>query len=457
MAPRSFSTHSENERNPYGRSYKWPDSLYDELKEMSSICQLAKQMGLLSSLCRKANETHDIVNGLKYERRNALTLKKWGEKALSLRYNFSPKEVKQLIVDNFPTLQKYFSGFTGEDFSQIVMSLDELEEVKVSRDPSSHQSLSELSAKSNGSISKSFGWRPFTIQEFENNFQPDEEIGLVYSIVKDAYHKRVTLVFRETDSFYTYTMKTLIENLSAPITEVPLPDAIKAKIGDDADDKIGLHERYYEYLFSRNTDGSTTYDRIKKDVSAILKNSRGYMLYVTGQSVAAALSTIAAFYLSCERDLPKPITCINFASPRVGSRSFLNASQFLERTCKLKIVRVVSDDDPIAAIPMGRDYAHVGFQVSLHKDNSCSSGIPPDLHYPNLTLEWQDWLKISWRNSILTSLTASFGCHKNYREILNPPATRSFLEKYDLVGMYKNEDLVGYELMCLGVKFAIGV
>eukprot|EP00548_Thalassiothrix_antarctica_P004539 CAMPEP_0194137896 /NCGR_PEP_ID=MMETSP0152-20130528/7731_1 /TAXON_ID=1049557 /ORGANISM="Thalassiothrix antarctica, Strain L6-D1" /LENGTH=76 /DNA_ID=CAMNT_0038835097 /DNA_START=50 /DNA_END=277 /DNA_ORIENTATION=- len=64
------------------------------------------------------------------------------------------------------------------------------------------------------------------------------------------------------------------------------------------------------------------YDVIMKECKILLEENPGYKLYVTGHSLGAALSSIFAFYAACDEDIPKPVTCINFASPRVGNKSF---------------------------------------------------------------------------------------------------------------------------------------
>ena len=51
------------------------------------------------------------------------------------------------------------------------------------------------------------------------------------------------------------------------------------------------------------------------------------IVYVTGHSLGAALATLAGFYLSCDPEIPKPVSSISFASPRVGDASFLNVVQ----------------------------------------------------------------------------------------------------------------------------------
>lgn len=63
--------------------------------------------------------------------------------------------------------------------------------------------------------------------------------------------------------------------------------------------------------------------------------------YVTGHSLGGALSTIVGVFLACDPEIPKPVSVVNFASPRVGGRHFLHAAKWLERKRWLRVLRVV--------------------------------------------------------------------------------------------------------------------
>ena len=64
------------------------------------------------------------------------------------------------------------------------------------------------------------------------------------------------------------------------------------------------------------------------------------IMIIQNDSLGAGLSTLVAFELagSNKEWLPKPITCINIASPRVGTSGFRTASQV-----KIKINMVDSN------------------------------------------------------------------------------------------------------------------
>jgi hypothetical protein len=100
--------------------------------------------------------------------------------------------------------------------------------------------------------------------------------------------------------------------------------------------------------------GTTKKDQILKAVRDLLAKYPGYKVYVTGHSLGAGLSTIAAYYLSVEDDIPKPVTCLNCASPRVGDGNFLEAIEHLEQSSKLRHLRVAIENDSITVMCMAR-------------------------------------------------------------------------------------------------------
>jgi alpha-beta hydrolase superfamily lysophospholipase len=107
-----------------------------------------------------------------------------------------------------------------------------------------------------------------------------------------------------------------------------------------------MHSGFLNYAFSPTvdpTDDSTfrKYDEILHDTKELLAAHPGYRLYVTGHSLGGALSTLIAFYLACDPEIRKPVTCISFASPRLGDKDFLKAVRWLEEQGMLRMLRVV--------------------------------------------------------------------------------------------------------------------
>lgn len=91
-----------------------------------------------------------------------------------------------------------------------------------------------------------------------------------------------------------------------------------------------------DYLFAvrRQPDGTllSKFDQIMVNLFKILEDyppSKGYTIHITGHSLGGALSSLFAFRLASLEDprIPKPITCITVASPRVGNIRFRRAFQ----------------------------------------------------------------------------------------------------------------------------------
>ncbi len=165
-------------------------------------------------------------------------------------------------------------------------------------------------------------------------------------------------------------------------------------------------------------------------------------MYVTGHSLGAALSTIAAFYLSCDPDIPKPVSNVNFASPRVGNHVFLNASQFLERTSQLRLLRSVNENDTVTVAP-SIGYKHVGFQVSTYAPGFFRGARNPDITYPNLSSGIGGTFSRWFDNSYLTSLNLGYDHSAYLKRIL---LAKEHLETYSLNELYADEEIVGYKL-----------
>jgi hypothetical protein len=196
-----------------------------------------------------------------------------------------------------------------------------------------------------------------------------------------------------------------------------------------------------DYIFGTTATDSDApdkrkYDEILEDIKPLLEANPGYKLYVTGHSLGAALSSVVAFYLACDDSIPKPVTCLNYASPRVGDSFYLQASTHLEKTKQLRFLRVVNDNDSIAMVPM-INYYHAGLQVRLH----ASSSTQPEVTYPKLVdSTWNRWSR-TWRNSLITSFNLSYD-HGEYRERVEE--NRAFLESLDVNKLYNDPSLTGF-------------
>ncbi len=166
-------------------------------------------------------------------------------------------------------------------------------------------------------------------------------------------------------------------------------------------------------------------------------------MYCCGHSLGAALSTIAAFYLSCDPEIPKPVSNVNFASPRVGSETFLKATRLQEQRAQIRILRSVNENDTVTVVP-SIGYDHVGVQVTAYKKKWFRSSVrDPDIHYPNQNDGFFTKLGMKVSNSFPSSLNLGYD-HSDYLERI--VLAIDYLQKYSLNSLYMDEDFVGYDL-----------
>jgi hypothetical protein len=181
--------------------------------------------------------------------------------------------------------------------------------------------------------------RPLTLEEYDDRHQKHD---LVYGVTKDDVNKRITLVFRGTENELAFRSNWL-SNVAFLKKEYELPTVLEE---NNVVESLRLHSGFGKYVFdyTHDEDDPATwrkYDEIVEDIKILMKAHPSYKLYVTGHSLGAALSTIVGFYLACDPDIPKPVSVINFASPRVGGGNFRRAARWLEGKRWLRILRVV--------------------------------------------------------------------------------------------------------------------
>ena len=198
---------------------------------------------------------------------------------------------------------------------------------------------------------------------------------------------------------------------------------------------------HLEYIFgptATETDSpeKRKFDEILEAIKPLVEAHPTYVLYVTGHSLGGALSTIVSFYLACDESIPKPVTCINFASPRVGNHSFLEASTALEKCQSLRFLRVVNEKDSIAFMPTFQ-YYHAGFQIRLYEDTA----VPPEVTYPKLNDSIASKWSRTWNNSLFASFNFSYD-HGDYREQVE--VNQTALQKLDLNLLYSDPEITGY-------------
>lgn len=102
------------------------------------------------------------------------------------------------------------------------------------------------------------------------------------------------------------------------------------------------------------------------------------------RSLGGALSSLFAFEAAASADIPKPVTCVSIASPKVGARSFSRAFKPLERQGKLRHLLVANYQDAVTLAPdmealsgaysllcQDRVFRHVGIELKLYEEDDC--------------------------------------------------------------------------------------
>eukprot|EP00956_Cyclotella_meneghiniana_P018231 scaffold30228_cov75-Cyclotella_meneghiniana.AAC.3 len=171
----------------------------------------------------------------------------------------------------------------------------------------------------------------------------------VYGVLKDKIKKRVIVVFRGSTDLSTRDWQT---NFSAQLEGMETPKLLQDKLVGRLKQRVLVHRGFYNYIFNnKRAKGDQAYDSILDDIKPFVEE--GYKIYVTGHSLGAALSSLLAFKLagSDESWIPKPITCISYASPFVGTDGFRTAFTLLEKMGLIRYLRVTTDGDTIPTIP----------------------------------------------------------------------------------------------------------
>ena len=194
-------------------------------------------------------------------------------------------------------------------------------------------------------------------------------VQCVYGVLKDTANKRVIVVFRGSTDLSTRDWQT---NLSAQLEGMKTPKLLKDSLKGSLKKRILVHRGFYQYIFdNKRAKGDQRYDMILGDIQPFV--GKGYKIYVTGHSLGAALSTLLSFKLAgSDKDwIPKPINCINYASPFVGTSGFRTAFTLLEKMGLIRYLRITNDQDVVPTIPpfsLGfkrRTMKHVGINLRL--------------------------------------------------------------------------------------------
>lgn len=258
----------------------------------------------------------------------------------------------------------------------------------------------------------------------------------VYAIFKNVEEKRIVLAFRGTVAKGT---RDWARNLQSRFVEMKTPSVLKNDKNNGIDDKIFVHNGFYDYIFDNEEANIQRFDQIMSDLEDVMEPN--YELFVTGHSLGAALATLISFKLagSSKNWVPKPINLYSFESPFVGGTDFRAAHKELEQRKLLKHLRVTNVEDIVPTIPpftlslrnMGL-FKHAGIHLSLH-----DSGF--DIEYPH----GDNRLTRMLGNTMLKSPFKMISYHGlNYVSERFEKDEEKFNEM-TLADLYKNKDIVG--------------
>mmetsp|Transcript_11442 Transcript_11442/g.33728 ORF Transcript_11442/g.33728 Transcript_11442/m.33728 type:complete len:287 (-) Transcript_11442:57-917(-) len=201
----------------------------------------------------------------------------------------------------------------------------------------------------------------------------NEHSRLVYGIGLNKCRKRITVIFRGT---YGEGTRDWMRNIQFDPCRVSIPEDIdtERECFQFQSEFIQFHRGFYEYLFHNDERGDKydleRYEEIKENILGVLKDYPEYKLYICGHSLGGSLAQLAAFHIALANfDLvPQPVTCVSVGSPRVGDQNFLEAFRLLEKTGRIRYLRITNDNDPITYLPPFSWYRHVGMNLRLSKD-----------------------------------------------------------------------------------------
>lgn len=387
--------------------FHWPETLYEEMSAMAEVSFLIYFFGYLINCGRRNANASDSLKQL-YLDVHA------GNETLEAQ-KYTPQRLLDIVQENLQHLQA--TPHFPDDPQHTIDSLKVI-----------------LERSGNGETVP-----PTTLVGYNDRNQDEE---LVYGVGLDHHSKRITVVLRGTEinQGIGVSCNDWRSNLRTTRKPMKIPKGIR-KLVENKIRRVKLHQGYQERVFyerdGANTDQERKYDEILKVVKRQSELYPTYKIYVTGHSLGAAMASIIAFLFASEPDLPKPITTINFASPRVGNHKFLRCCIVLEREKQLRFCRVINKHDTVSTFPFFL-YCHAGFQVVLRNKHLHVS-------YPRINDAWWRWLARSMRNSVTARLTIDLlDQHMEYRGRIQK--LRHLLEKINLNQLYSDLKMTGFEV-----------
>ena len=168
----------------------------------------------------------------------------------------------------------------------------------------------------------------------------DEDSDLQVGITVNDELKRITVIFRGTDS-----ARDWYYNLNY----------CQVDIGDGN----LVHKGFYRKLMNNNS-----FNHINNILFSLLHFKKNYDLNITGHSLGGALATLYAFLIKDKVKTNTKINVVSFGSPRLGNFKF---RQSFDECNKLSHYRVTNCRDIVTAVPF-YNYSHVGINLYIDSD-----------------------------------------------------------------------------------------
>jgi len=297
-----------------------------------------------------------------------------------------PKDIRETIEENKDqiTKSKFANRFFDEEKGMI--NIDD-----------SFERLEKLEKKG-----KDVG-KCIYITEINATYIQNE---VFYVIWVDEIYERIILVFRGTDNNIgakTGFCHNWLSNMYFKKVREAVPIPFHNKVSIDKKG-IAIHKGFHAYLNRKTKMKDDPFetrirDQILSEVKKLIRIYPKYKIFTTGHSLGAALSTLTAYYLAINEEIPSPIGNFPFQSPRLGDYRFLKVCQYLEKEGRLQIARFVANNDLIAVIP-SIGFHHVGFQITMdQRENK-----PIKYWHRTEGMGVSEFIHIVWNNSILANI-----------------------------------------------------
>lgn len=310
-------------------SYQYPN-IYDEADEMLQVSMLIYSLTDLRTLAKDPKRKDEL---------------KTPEKILDLPLSLST--CFQILEDNHDVMK----AFLGD--AEHINTMNSLKLIHARFQ--AHRALASSSSGGNGAsplLGSNGSVEVEQVAPMLTHFgDENSDVDMVYAVGVDQLRKRITVAFRGSVTTTDFQKDAMISLNKQPN---PVHD-----IDSNQEEKMGIHHGFYDYLLRPRENGMNKYQEIMVHVKALFQESerhRNYKLYVTGHSLGGALATLfslhaAASVGSSDDIIPKPVSCISVASPRVGDRTFQTAFVRLEERGLLRHLRIANARDPVTMMP----------------------------------------------------------------------------------------------------------